>query len=83
LFVKPEHQRKGLGGRLVQWGIDLANEKGLSVYVESTEEGQGLYEKFGIKVVERVDVDLSLWGGNPGEWDRYACMYKPFKPAEE
>ncbi|OTA04262.1 hypothetical protein A9Z42_0048330 [Trichoderma parareesei] len=36
---------------------------GLVSYLEASEEGRPLYEKFGFKEVGRVVVDLSKWGG--------------------
>jgi hypothetical protein len=62
--------------------MELAKEKKLPVYVEANEEGRGLYARYGLEKVDRVDVDLSLWGGKPGDWNRYALMYKPFKGEE-
>jgi GNAT superfamily N-acetyltransferase len=77
LYVRPEFQRKGLGGRLVEWGLQKAEERGLQVYIESTEKGLGLYLKYGMTEVDRVDVDLEPWGAKNGEWNRYALLHKP------
>ena len=75
--MRPEFQRKGLGGRLVEWGINKAEEKGLQVYIEATEQGLGLYLRYGMIEVDRVDVDLEPWGAKNGEWIRYALLHKP------
>jgi GNAT superfamily N-acetyltransferase len=83
LYVIPEFQRKGLGGKLVEWGIKTADEKGLQVYIEATEAGLNLYLRYGMKEVDRVDVDLEPWGGKKGDWNRYALLHKPApSPAE-
>jgi ribosomal protein S18 acetylase RimI-like enzyme len=52
LVVHPEFQRKGVGGRLIDWGLNQAQERGEGVYVEADgEAGKGLYLKKGFKVV--------------------------------
>jgi hypothetical protein len=47
----------------LQWGTAEADRLGLVSYLEASEEGRPLYEKFGFKEVGRVVVDLSKWGG--------------------
>jgi GNAT superfamily N-acetyltransferase len=79
LYVRPEFQRNGLGGRLVQWGVSIADESRLPVYIEGTEKGLNLYLKYGVKEVDRVEVDLEKWGGNRGEWSRFTLLYRPAK----
>ena len=59
--VHPDHQRKGVGALLMQWGIDLAEKLNLPVYLESTEVGVGLYKKLGFqelqeKIVHKPEV---------------------------
>jgi GNAT superfamily N-acetyltransferase len=77
LFVRPEFQRKGLGGRLVEWGLRKAEKKGLQVYIEATEMGLPVYLRYGMVEVDRVDVDLEPYGATNGEWNRYALLHKP------
>jgi hypothetical protein len=62
---------------MVQWGMDKAEEKGWQVYIEASEAGEGLYLRYGLKEVDRVDVDLEPWGAEKGEWHRYALLHKP------
>jgi GNAT superfamily N-acetyltransferase len=57
LCVYPEHQRKGVGGELLDWGLKQAGERGEKVYLEATEAGKGLYlqksfKELGMMVVE-------------------------------
>lgn len=47
LATKPEYQRRGAGGALVQWGIDKAKQDGLTVTLFSSPQGYGLYKKLG------------------------------------
>ncbi|KAK1458987.1 acetyltransferase [Colletotrichum melonis] len=50
--LKPEHQRKGVGALLTKWGLDMAELAGLPVYLESSEEGFGLYKRLGFEVLQ-------------------------------
>ncbi|KAH8908544.1 acyl-CoA N-acyltransferase [Coniochaeta sp. PMI_546] len=51
IATKKAYQRKGLGARLVQWGVDRAAEDGWDCYLDSTPEGRRLYEKLGFKTL--------------------------------
>ncbi|KFA71945.1 hypothetical protein S40288_06742 [Stachybotrys chartarum IBT 40288] len=51
-IVHPEHQGKGLGRRLVQWGLDEAERRGgLEAVTEASPMGRKQYEKLGFKGV--------------------------------
>lgn len=43
----PEHQRRGAGSALLQWGVELADLEGLKICLEATPFGLGMYKKFG------------------------------------
>jgi hypothetical protein len=45
----------------LKWGTAEADRLGLVSYLEASEDGRPLYEKFGFKEVDRIDVDLSKW----------------------
>ncbi|KAH8690707.1 acyl-CoA N-acyltransferase [Talaromyces proteolyticus] len=62
LLVHPEHQRKGIGRKLLQWGLDEADKLGLITSLESTPEGRRLYEKAGFEVVKELSLDLTPYG---------------------
>lgn len=47
LCARPDEQRRGAGGMLVKWGCDRADEDGVGTYVDASETGKALYEKFG------------------------------------
>ncbi|MCJ1377857.1 hypothetical protein MMC17_000953 [Xylographa soralifera] len=51
LDTHPDHQRRGAGGMLVQWGTDIADEAGLPCYLEATSAGHHLYDRKGFKDV--------------------------------
>ena len=55
LATNPEYQRQGAASLLVQWGCDLADRNGAAIYVASSNEGVGLYRKFGFKLLEGLD----------------------------
>ncbi|KAI1330764.1 acyl-CoA N-acyltransferase [Xylariaceae sp. FL0255] len=49
MAVYPNHQRRGAGRLLLQWGIDLAEKLGLPIYLESTVPGYPLYSSLGFE----------------------------------
>lgn len=51
MATHPEYQRKGIGRLLVQWGIDVAEQLGLPIYLESTQGGIRLFEATGFKIL--------------------------------
>lgn len=67
LITDPEYQRRGLGARLLNVGLDLADAEGKKSYIEATSEGHPLYLKLGWRDVDRFDVDFNKYGGErPG-----------------
>jgi len=77
--VRPEFQRQGHGGRLVDWGVKKADELGLSAYTDATEKGLGLYLKHGFQEVDRVVVDLGDWGGERGVMHGHVLLFRAAK----
>jgi GNAT superfamily N-acetyltransferase len=51
LIVDPLHQRKGLGRKLVRYGLELADEEGVCASVIASEAGDGLYVSCGFVAV--------------------------------
>lgn len=58
--VKPGHQRKGAGALLTRWGLDLAEQLQLPVYLESSPQARRLYQKLGFEQVGTVVHDASV-----------------------
>ena len=54
-FVHPIYRRRGIGTLLMEWGIKIADERGLESYIDATEEGIPLYEKHKYTMAPRVD----------------------------
>ncbi|KAH8677927.1 acyl-CoA N-acyltransferase [Xylariales sp. PMI_506] len=52
MATHPDYRRKGIGRMLVQWGIDIAEQLGLPIYVESTTTAVPLFESTGFKILE-------------------------------
>ncbi|KAL4994518.1 acyl-CoA N-acyltransferase [Aspergillus recurvatus] len=63
LFTHPEYQGNGVGTALLQWGVDEADRLGLMAYLEATEEGRPLYDRFGFEAVKVVEFDAGAFGG--------------------
>lgn len=63
LHTDPEQQKRGAGSMLLKWGADEADRLGLPSYLEASEAGRPLYEKFGYETVDVLHVDFSKWGG--------------------
>jgi GNAT superfamily N-acetyltransferase len=76
LYVRPECQRKGIGARLVQWGVKYAAELGVVAYTEASAQGKELYLRCGFREVDCVRVELEPWGGRKGEVSEYWLLIK-------
>lgn len=74
--IDPKYQRMGIGGLLVSWGIDKADELGFEAIVESSVYGKGLYEKNGFEFKKDVTLPLpDKWAGRSKS--RYAWLVRP------
>jgi GNAT superfamily N-acetyltransferase len=63
LSVRPEHQRQGLGGRLVRPILERAGRDGLACYLETADPANvPYYRRFGFEV---VDPALEVIPGGP------------------
>ncbi|GAA0977101.1 GNAT family N-acetyltransferase [Nocardiopsis tropica] len=65
LGVHPDHQGKGLGGALIEFGLDAAGRQGArAVRLETSEERNvSLYQRYGFRVTDR-----SQRPGGPPVW---------------
>ena len=52
--MAPEHQRKGVGSLLLQWGCDMADNYARSSFVMASPAGVPLYSRFDFKAVGEV-----------------------------
>jgi len=67
IAVAPEFQRKGVGMKLLEWGLKLAREDKVPVTLASTDAGRRLYDKAGF-------VQEGTWRWNNGEGMETALM---------
>ena len=61
LFIAPEERRKGLGKRLIRYGIENYGVERLAVN-EQNPQAKGFYEHMGFQVYKRTELDEQ---GNP------------------
>lgn len=61
LFISPEERGKGLGKRLIQYGIENYSVNRLAVN-EQNPQAKGFYEHMGFHIYKRTDLDEQ---GNP------------------
>ena len=52
--MAPEHQRRGVGSMLLEWGCDKADFHGWKSFVMASPDGVPLYTKFGFKAMGKV-----------------------------
>jgi len=62
LVVSPEHQRRGLGAKMLQVGLEKADEMGVEAYLESSPKGKGLYAKYGFEAKGEMKFDAREYG---------------------
>ena len=74
LFISPEERGKGIGKRLIQYGIESYGVERLAVN-EQNPQAKGFYEHMGFQVYKRTDLDEQ---GNP-----YPLLYMRLRKTEE
>ncbi|KAI1630188.1 acyl-CoA N-acyltransferase [Exophiala viscosa] len=71
--TSPKYQNQGAASKLLTWGLERADDRGLATYVEGAPAGFRLYEKFGFKEVAKLRLDLAPWS----EGDHFnICMVR-------
>lgn len=76
LAVHPNHQRRGVGKAALDWGLKQADDLGLPAYLESTQEGRGLYEKYGFMAVQPFSFDLKKHNHPRDPVPTHFCMIR-------
>ncbi|KAI0203192.1 acyl-CoA N-acyltransferase [Astrocystis sublimbata] len=56
IAVHPDYQRRGAGRMLMQWGVEVAEQLGLPIYLESTGPGNSLYRAMGFEQLTHVQI---------------------------
>lgn len=57
LAIAEDYWRKGVGTKLLQSGIKIAESAGLDIFLQGRKEGVGFYSKFGFEVLDQVVPD--------------------------
>ncbi|OJI84649.1 hypothetical protein ASPTUDRAFT_531471 [Aspergillus tubingensis CBS 134.48] len=58
LITHPDYRRQGAASMLIQWGCDRADQDGIPIWVDSSQEGARIYQRFGFR-------DVSVSGVTP------------------
>lgn len=66
LAVHPDHQRQGIGRKLVEWGLAQALQESVPVGLEASSKGTRLYEQLEFRTINQVDwegvtITAMLW----------------------
>ncbi|KAI9035878.1 GNAT family N-acetyltransferase [Aspergillus affinis] len=64
LATHPSSQGKGIGTKLLKWGMEYADERDARIYLEATMDGYPLYVKHGWRQVEELVLDFVPYGGH-------------------
>lgn len=54
MAVHPDYQRKGVGEKIFQYGMTTSSQTGLPIYIESSKDGVGFYQKMGCKKLKET-----------------------------
>jgi Sortase and related acyltransferases len=55
LGVHPSQEGKGLGSKLLRWGLTRADAEGVEVYLSASPAGRPLYLKYGFREVDTFE----------------------------
>lgn len=72
IAVHPDHQRKGIGQLLVEYGINVAKQTELPIFIESSSEAKRLYQKMGCQLLKEKPIHRSKYiqdGGSDSDED--------------
>ncbi|TGO32750.1 hypothetical protein BHYA_0291g00060 [Botrytis hyacinthi] len=56
MVVHPEHRSCGVGGLMMEWPNTRIDKMGIKGFIEANELGRHLYEKWGYRVVTKLDL---------------------------
>jgi predicted N-acetyltransferase YhbS len=76
MAVHPAHRLCGIGSQLMKAGIKKADNLNLECWLEGSDMGKPLYEKFGFQSLLKVAFDTELSGATD-EWRRCAHEMTP------
>ncbi|KAF3040884.1 hypothetical protein E8E12_003197 [Didymella heteroderae] len=76
LATHPDHQGRGAGKMLLDWGVKKADDEQLVTYLDATQVAKPIYEKRGFEVKRAVEWDRTVWGGE-GLDIHYSMVRRP------
>lgn len=56
LAVDPSYQRRGIGRKLMEWGMERSKEEGVPITLTASPAGLSLYQSIGFKEVQLNDI---------------------------
>lgn len=74
LATHPDHQGRGAGTLLLDWGLQKADKEGLVTYLDATQRARPIYAKRGFELRKVVEWDRKVWGGEGV--DVHCCMVR-------
>ncbi|MCJ1242491.1 hypothetical protein MMC14_010499 [Varicellaria rhodocarpa] len=66
LNVAPKYQGRGIGEKLLEWGVKVADQRRLVCRLGATPVAWKIYQQFGWHVVDVQKIDLSEWFSSQG-----------------
>lgn len=77
-MVLPEWQGRGVGSAMIQWALKNLHLDTIPVWLCGQPDGYALYQKFGWRDIENVDINLSDWAGPDRGYGmhRTVCMLR-------
>ncbi|KAI9642703.1 hypothetical protein NHQ30_008434 [Ciborinia camelliae] len=70
IVVHPDHRSRGVGGLMMEWANTRIDGLKMEGFIEANELGRQLYEKWGYRVVMKLD--LFIPSGKPDLWNKLA-----------
>lgn len=85
IFTLPEHQRRGIGRSIMNWGLAKADELGLDCWLDASKYGYPLYQSVGFMTYgsNNIHVDMPAYytENQKAEWEHYKKILLPLENA--
>ncbi|KAF2729582.1 hypothetical protein EJ04DRAFT_502097 [Polyplosphaeria fusca] len=76
-FVHPDYRLKGVGTLLTTWGVEKADELQIESFIEASDMGRGLYQRFGFVVVSTDHANAER-ESPPEQWEALTKKFLPY-----
>ncbi|KAK9239687.1 GNAT family acetyltransferase [Lipomyces kononenkoae] len=85
IFTLPEHQGKGIGRAMLNWGLSKADKLGLESWLDASVFGFSLYQSVGFLTYGsnnvRVEMPADYSAEQKAEWEHYKKILLPIEHA--